>query len=156
MNKIIYLIFTAALLCGCATGYQSRSFTGGFSDMKLQDNIYRINFRGNGYTGRDRAADFCLLRSAQVTLLNGYKYFIVLDTNSGVQTAAFSSPVVAQTYSNGYSATTYVSGSQTYFIHKPSTMMTIECFKDKPSNVNGMIYDADQINTNIRAAYGIK
>jgi len=55
-----------------------------------------------------------------------------------------------------YNATTYYSGGETYHIRKPATNMTIECFQDKPADVNGMIYDAEQIRINIKNAYGIK
>ncbi len=177
MRKLIPLFIAVLIVAGCATGYQPKSFTGGYSDVKLQDNIYRVNFRGNGYAGRERTADFALLRSAELTLLNGYKYFIVLESNTDIKTASFTTPVTAQTYGNStgtinaystgygsamgtynghYSGTTYYSGGQTFLIHKPSTSLTIQCFKEKPTNVTVMIYDAEQINTNIKNAYNIK
>ena len=163
MNKIFAILFCAVFV-GCATGYHGQGFTGGYSDMKLQDNIFKVSFKGNGYSSMERAGDFALLRSSEVTIENGYKYFIVLETNSYVKTATISTPVTAETtgsvnmYGNtgSYNATTYYSGGETYHIRKPATNMTIECFQDKPVNVNGMIYDAEQIRINIKNAYGIK
>jgi len=81
MKRILATLLLLGLV-GCATGYQPKSFTGGYTDMKLQDNIYRVTFKGNGYSSMERAGDFALLRSAEVTIQNGYKYFIVLETNS--------------------------------------------------------------------------
>jgi hypothetical protein len=38
-----------------------------------------LTFKGNGYTSRERATDFNLLRCAEVCLENGYKYFVIVD-----------------------------------------------------------------------------
>ena len=97
--------------------------------MKLQDNIFKVTFNGNAYLSMEKARDFALLRSAEITIENGYKYFVVLETNSSMKIASYITP---------------------------AANMTIECFQDKPTNVKGMIYDAGQIKTNIKNAYGIK
>jgi hypothetical protein len=39
-----------ASLVGCATGYQAQGFTGGFDETQLSPNVYRVTFKGNGYT----------------------------------------------------------------------------------------------------------
>jgi len=164
------------MLSGCATGYQRQGWTGGYSEMKVQDDIFKVGFRGNGYCGSGRAEDFALLRCAEVALENGYKYFIILDEKSGITTSAYTTPVTAQTttqtygsvqgtaysnmYTGSYSGTTHgttsYSGGDTYVFHKPSTRNTIKCFKEKPEGVAGIIYDAEQLKTNIRKQYGIK
>jgi hypothetical protein len=166
MRKLIYLFVVSMLVNGCATGYQAKGFGGGYADMRMQDDIFKVSFRGNGYTDKERTADFALLRSAEITLENGYKYFVILQSTTDIRTSAFTTPVTAQTegsvnaYSTGtgfssgtYSGTTQYSGGETQFIHKPSTSMTFQCFKDKPTNVSGMVYDAEQIEVNIRKAY---
>jgi hypothetical protein len=128
MKRILITLLCLGL-AGCATGYHSRSFTGGYSNMRLQDNIFKITFNGNAYSSLERAGDFALLRSAEITIENGYKYFVVLGANSSVKIASYITP---------------------------ATNMTIECYQDKPADVKGMIYDAGQIKTNIKNAYGIK
>ena len=163
MKKLLIVLLCVGL-AGCATGYHARGFTGGFSYMKLQDNIFKVTFKGNGYSSMERAGDFALLRSAELSPQNGYKYFIVLETNSYVKTATITTPVTAQTTgtvnmygdTGSYSGTTSYYGGETYHIHKPTTNMTIECFQEKPANVNGMVYDAEQIRTNLKNAYDIK
>src|SRR5437764_1386447 len=63
----IRLIMIGGLLfVACATPYQRHGFTGGFSESQLDENVFRVNFRGNGYTSPERAADFTLLRSAEL------------------------------------------------------------------------------------------
>lgn len=166
MRKFLWLFVMAILVSGCATGYQAKGFGGGYTGMKIQDDIFKVSFRGNGYTDKERTADFALLRSAEITLENGYKYFVVLQSNTDVRTSAYTTPVTAQTegslntyntgagFSSGtYSGTTEYSGGETHVIHKPSTSMTFQCFKDKPTSAAGMIYDAEQIKANIRKAY---
>jgi len=45
-----------ALLAGCATPYQHRGFTGGFSETQLDENVFQMRFNGND-TYDQRAAD---------------------------------------------------------------------------------------------------
>jgi hypothetical protein len=75
-----FLLVIFVLLTSCATPYQSSSFMGGFDEIKLSDDSYQVNFRGNKYSSTQRAIDFTLLRSAELTLENGYSYFIVVDS----------------------------------------------------------------------------
>jgi hypothetical protein len=60
-----------AFLCSCATPYKSNGIAGGYSDTALAPDVYRISFQGNGYTSRDRAQDFAVLRAADLTLSHG-------------------------------------------------------------------------------------
>lgn len=164
------------LIAGCATGYHPSGFTGGYSDMKLQDDIFKVSFRGNGYTGRGKTSDLALLRCAELALENGYKYFVILGENSDVQASTYITPTTANTQgsivsttpvatgggvtvvgnSAAYSSTTSYSGGETYHINKPSASMTIKCFKEKPENIPTITYDAEQIKINIKNAYRIK
>ena len=163
MKKFLLLLLCLSLV-GCATGYQRQGLTGGYSDTKIQDDIFKVSFRGNAYCYQGRAEDFVLLRSAEVALENGYKYFIIIDGKSSTDTQAYTTPITSNTqgmvnmYGNqgSYSGTTYYSGGQTYIFHKPSTSNTIKCFKEKPENIPAMLYDAEQIAKNIKEQYGIK
>ena len=73
MIKVWILILSAFLLSGCATAYQPKGFTGGFSETQLDESVFQVSFRGNAYTSSERAADFTLLRSAELTIENGYR-----------------------------------------------------------------------------------
>jgi hypothetical protein len=127
--KRILTVLLCLSLAGCATGYHSKGLTGGYSNMKLQDNIFKVTFNGNAYLSMEKARDFALLRSAEITIENGYKYFVVLEANGSMKIASYITP---------------------------AANMTIECFRDKPDHVKGMIYDAGQIKTNIKKAYNIQ
>ncbi len=147
---------------GCATSYQSSGFSGGYSETQLDENVFNVSFRGNGYTGRERVADFTLLRSAELTLENGYQYFAIINANSHTSNSAYTTPTTSYTTGSAYgtgnyaygSATTTITGGQTYNISKPSSSNTIVLFKEKPASV--FTYNAKFIYKNIRKKYGIK
>jgi hypothetical protein len=73
--RIITSLCIVATLSACATAYQRDGFTGGFSETQLDENVWRVTFEGNGYTREQRAEDFALLRSAELTLEKGFYAF---------------------------------------------------------------------------------
>ena len=72
------VLFLAVVLCigGCAMKYQPLRRGSGFYDYKIQEDVFNVGYKGAGNT--ERAEDFTLLRSAEVTLTNGYKYFVIV------------------------------------------------------------------------------
>ncbi|WP_351079224.1 hypothetical protein [Shewanella sp. CAL98-MNA-CIBAN-0140] len=158
----LLLLLPLVLLSGCSTSYQSNGFSGGYSETQLDDNVFKVSFRGNGYTRRERVSDFTLLRSAQLAVENGYKYFLVVDSNSYTSNSTYTTPTTSNTTASAYStgnyaygnATTTTTGGQTYNISKPSSSNTIVCFKEKPKN--GFSYNAEIIFKNITKKYGIE
>ena len=79
MKRRLVLFGIAILVTSCATAYRKVGLTGGFSETQLSENVFQVSFRGNGYTSRERASDFALLRSSELSLLNGYRYFIIIE-----------------------------------------------------------------------------
>ncbi len=71
------------VLAGCTspTPYAPREPGGytGYTDQRLDENRYRVTFTGNSVTRRETVEDYLLLRSAEVTLQSGFRYF-VFDT----------------------------------------------------------------------------
>lgn len=137
MTRLTVLLSLAASLIGCATQYQAQGLSGGYSETQLGENIFRVSFRGNGYTRGERAADFALLRSAEVTIENGFRYFVIVESGKDASVSAFSTPTQSYTTGSAYaygssaygSATTTTYGGQTFFIRKPSATNTILCFR---------------------------
>ncbi len=82
MKKIITISVFMLFIQGCATTYQSTGLTGGYSETQLDENVFKVSFHGNGHTGRERVTDFTILRSAELILEHGYKYFIIIDSNN--------------------------------------------------------------------------
>ena len=163
MKTLLALTALAALLSACATAYQEKGLTGGYSETQLGPNIFRVSFRGNAYTSRERAEDFTLLRAADVTLEKGFRYFVIVNSEAGTKVGAFTTPTTSYTTGSAYgygnyaygSATTKTYGGQTYLISKPSDIDTILCFKDRPQGA-GLVYDAEFVSNSIRQKYKVQ
>ena len=51
----------------------------GYSEVQNSPTIFRVSFYGNSITSHEMAEDFALLRSAEVTLEQGHRYFVILN-----------------------------------------------------------------------------
>jgi hypothetical protein len=77
MKRLITAVSMFVLAFGCSTAYQSHGATGGYSDTKLSPRSYQIRFQGNGFTQNDRVSVFMLRHAAELTLENGFRYFLL-------------------------------------------------------------------------------
>lgn len=159
MRKVFPLLVIVSFI-GCTT-YHSQGLTGGYSSLQLAENIFQVTFRGNGYTSSQRAADFCLLRSAEIAKENGYNYFIIVENQSKESKSTYTSPTTTtyesrvytqsgKVYGSGESRT---SGGQTYNISRPSSNNTIVCFKTKEEASQMTVYDVNIVIRSIRGKY---
>lgn len=159
LTATISLVF---ILTGCATAYQQKSFTGGFSELQLSENIWKVSFHGNGYTRSERAEELSLLRCAELTLEKGYTHFGLADSKSGKDLSTITTPTNSYTTGSAYisgnniygRAKTNTYGGQTFLISKPSTTNIIVMFKQKPDET-GMIFDAKFICQKIGEKYEV-
>lgn len=135
-GRIFFVLFL--LLAGCATGYHSLGFTGGYSDIQLSENSFKVSFVGNGHTLQDQAVDFALLRSSDISLRHGFKYFVINGIESHTR--------------KSYIATGYGVSSVT----RPRANVIITCYHKKPF-LNGMkVYNAVFLSNSIRKRYGLR
>ncbi|GBD98829.1 hypothetical protein BMS3Abin07_00856 [bacterium BMS3Abin07] len=161
--NIFILLLPVLLLISCATPYQKTGFSGGYSDIKLQENIFKVDFRGNGYTRVERATDLCLLRCAEITLENGYKYFVIVGNQRDIENLTFTTLTFYSTYGtmHTYGGTTYGSftsypyGGFPIFIRKPRVTFIIVTFEEKPENVP-VVFNAETLRDAIKKKYQIK
>ncbi len=96
MSKVIRRAFLGLgtfLLAACATQYApDQSFQGGYSEIQVSPEIYRVRFEipwwrffGGTIDFFSREHDLALLRSAELTLEKGCQYFLILgDEDSHV------------------------------------------------------------------------
>lgn len=82
--KQIVVIIGLAFFASCATAYQSRSLTGGYSDYKISSDSFSVSFEGNAYTALDVAQKYTLYRCAEVTKKNGYRYFEITNRETKI------------------------------------------------------------------------
>jgi hypothetical protein len=74
----ICVLAAAAALAGCATPYQAVGLTGGYTNKKVDDQTYHVEFSGNGYTSRQMVHKYFMYRCAELTQQEGYKYFMII------------------------------------------------------------------------------
>lgn len=155
MYQWIILVISMLIMSGCATKYQAEGLSGGYSDTRLGKNIFNVSFNGNGYTSRERTADFVLLRSAELCLQNGFKYFII--TNSKKYTDVYTTPASYNTSGtiNGSSFNAMTTQNGGTISYKPIENNTVVCFKESPK-MNAITYKAKFIIKSIKTKYGIK
>jgi hypothetical protein len=77
------------MLAGCVepTPYQPAVDGYGYSEQQIEDNRYWVRFAGNDLTPAGTVQNYWLHRMAELTLDNGYDYFIVVDRNLDRSTA---------------------------------------------------------------------
>lgn len=142
--KTLIFLIGSTLISSCAftrhTGYQAKAVTGGYSETQLASDIYSVRFQGNGYTKAEIASDFCLLRCAELTIQNGYKYFTIISNKEG---------------SVGALAATNAIGNTIVIAGYPSDNNTIKLLKDKP-DTNAIVYEASFMVNSIKTKYKIK
>lgn len=160
--EIILLTIICAYLSGCATSYQSTGFTGGYSETQLAPDVFRVVFKGNGYTSRQRSQDLAMLRAAEVVLKNDFTHFAVINESNTTQVHSFTSSGSAQTTGTAirsgnyvtYSGSTSYSPGQTTTFYKPEAGLLVRGFKAKPDGI--FAFDATFLKDSLRKQYGIK
>jgi hypothetical protein len=74
----------ALLLSACATPTPYQPLTrgtqasGGYSEQRLEENRFRVTFRGNSLTSREQVENYLLFRAAELTLQAGYDGFTMV------------------------------------------------------------------------------
>jgi hypothetical protein len=78
-------------LCACetATPYQplekGAKVSGGFTDSRLDQDHYRVSFRGNSITSRATVENYLLYRAAELTVQSGDDWFQTMDNHTDRQ-----------------------------------------------------------------------
>ncbi|MDQ2076394.1 hypothetical protein [Marinimicrobium sp. ABcell2] len=81
MKKPLAILMTVLFITACAAPavYQPASGSGyGYRESQIADNRYRVSFKMRG-DSRFEAMDYALLRAAELTLMAGYDWFVVVD-----------------------------------------------------------------------------
>lgn len=86
------------LLTGCATSYGPRGITGGYSQTRIQDDIFTIVSDGNAYTHKSKVEYHALVRAAEITIQQGRTYFAILGSDLDIKTTQMFIP--GQTFVN--------------------------------------------------------
>jgi hypothetical protein len=148
LPKLGLLVLASVLASGCATSYQAKSFTGGFSETALSPDTFKINFSGNGFTSAERASDFAILRAADKSLAMGCNYFSVMNENDSASVGSVSIG------SGGWGHRSVWATSTTMPVVKPNSSLLVKCFLTQQAGTAS--FDANFIAQSIREKYHIK
>lgn len=140
-------LMAAVLLGGCATAYQPKSFSGGFSETDLGPTSFKIGFSGNGFTSPERASDFALLRAADKSIEDGCNYFSVINEADGGSTSSFTTSTATFGRHSAWG------NSFTSPIFKPNSTLLVRCFSNQA--VGSSLFDAHFIAHSIRKKYNL-
>ena len=137
----ILIFLLISVLSACATPPQPGNYHERISSTRLETDRFIVSY--SRASADEQIIDLALLRSAEITLQNGFNYFIVINTDA-------SSTMTTDTDS---AATEFTSHNGLQLQHaNPGTTNTIVCFKNKPA---GFAYVALFVKASLRAKYGL-
>ena len=88
----------AAGLAACATPtpYQpnvpGQSTSGGFSEIRLEPDRWRVTLAGNSLTSRETVEGYLLYRAAELTVAQGYDTFTIVDRHTDKNSQTYVEP----------------------------------------------------------------
>lgn len=152
--KNIVIILTTLLVSGCVTGnYQSFNSGIGYQETQLENNGYLVSYTGTSTTNIKKVNDFALLRCSEITLHNGYKYFVITEATNNrhlLKNTTNSSTEVARRDWGQPSMPGTWAGSNS---PKAKSELNIYLYHEKP---DGIVYDAEIIRRAIINEYEIE
>lgn len=142
--KVIPLLILLVLLVGCSSqpAYVKSQFTSSLSETQLSENAWRVVFSGGSTWSMTNAENHALLRCADITLQNGFKYFVMDSSDSTSKSGTISTPGSSTTTFIGNTAYTSGSNGSSIPYSKPRVSNTIVMYNEKP-DMKGIIFDAD-------------
>lgn len=135
------------VLAGCTT-YKPMGFAGGFREVQLAQNAYRIETRGNAFASAEKVSEMAVVRAAELAQQRGFRSFIVMDSEDYEQqgsavmgSGTYSSNTAV--YGNLFGATAVTSGAYTppptFNYSKPRTSLVVRMFRSgEPGAQNGL------------------
>lgn len=107
-SALAVLISVGLAGCETATPYQplvlGSSSSGGYSDLRLDENHFRVTFQGNSVTPRATVETFLLYRAAELTTSQGYDWFETEDRHTDKEQRTYfdSDPFYGPGYGYGF------------------------------------------------------
>jgi hypothetical protein len=71
-------VLSCLTLAGCATPYGPRQFAGGYSEVHVQNDVFRILVDGNALIHKSQIEYYALVRAAELTVKQGGISFVLL------------------------------------------------------------------------------
>lgn len=80
--KTSLLLYLSYLIMGCAVTYKPADGSGGYSEIKINENTYEVTFEGNQYNSLDEVRTYLTFRCAELTLENNLTHFLIIEDAS--------------------------------------------------------------------------
>ncbi|MEX1251037.1 MAG: hypothetical protein WEA77_07575 [Hyphomonas sp.] len=122
------LTFAAALAglallgaCATATPYQQAltSNDSGYSEQKIEDNRFQVQFEGNSLTDRKTVETYLLYRAAELTKQSGYDHFRVVRRDTDSNTRLVGSPSAYDPFYDHFYLSYRYFGPRAGYFHDP-------------------------------------
>lgn len=137
--------------CATTTPYQPLKDGQGYAEQKIESNRYKVTFSGNSSTSKQTVENYLLFRAAEVTLANGYDYFVVADRDTESDTRYSQSYNGFGGFGYGWYPRSSVGFGASTAI--PSTeyeaQASILVFKGKKPETETKAYDAREVKQNL-------
>ncbi len=154
MKKISFCIstFSLLILINCSTPYQPKGALGGYSSNQLQNNTYKVVFKGNQHTSAKTVFQQLERRCAEITIENGFDYFIIFEDSSYVDNTVISSEPELDDIIGNLRKDTYLLGSKPIIDNNPKQTLADQKTKIKRTYHNSFI---DTKSTNVVGIFKI-
>ena len=146
---------TAICLSGCAaTPYQATASDDGYSETRLSEDMFQVSFMGNRHTSAQQVQDFALLRAAEVTRANGFRWFAIVADERSVRARRRAIDGDSQTADSAHFQYATAVPSVRHAGFKRRCGFRIQCFKTKPEGV--YVFDAALVAQSLKTRYAVK
>ncbi len=160
--KIVILAGMLLALTACTSqpiySPATRADGPGYSETKLTDTRYRVSFVGQASTSSNKVKNLALLRAAELTLLNEYEWFQIVDRET-IGRSRNTEPRISIGVATGcHPFGCRVIGSRWYtgvrldserYVDRYQTSMEIILGKGEPDDPT-KVYDARELENNLR------
>ncbi len=130
MRRVMALL--ALTLSACSTKYQDMGISGGVAAHQMTASTFRIETRGNGYTGQSQVQDYTMLKAAETAKKHGASHFLLITAADASSVGNVTLPGNAQTTVHGNTAYTTYSPAQNIRIFKPGQDAYIRVLTVRP------------------------
>ena len=131
---------TAFVSCKSTPKPDMANVPGSFQKTKIQNDLFGIDYVGEVAMSESQAKQFAGQRIATLALTEGFEWFIVLNSES-----AWVDRPAAPGFAPEHPA------SQPHKV--PTVSATVRFFAKEPNIPNAAVYNAKQVETNLRSAF---
>lgn len=107
--------------CATATPYQQAltANDSGYSEQKIEDNRFQVQFEGNSLTDRKTVETYLLYRAAELTKQSGYDHFRVVRRDTDSNTRLVGSPSAYDPFYDHFYLNYRYFGPRAAYFHDP-------------------------------------